>query len=262
MRISRINPFTAAVISSTLLVLASATPALANDVDHKIETAARNSYNFKVFLKDDGIKVTCVKGMVVLSGSATGEMHRSLAEATVAGLPGVHGVDNRILLIGEQPATASDEWITMKVKSSLAFHKNVSANATEVHTSAGVVTLTGVAGSAAERDLAGEYAKDVDGVMDVHNNIAVAVPPARTHPTVGERVGETIDDSSITAQIKTTLLFHKSVRALATKVITHNGVVSVHGEAKTEAEKEKVTRLAEDIAGVVRVVNHMSIANS
>ena len=253
MRISRQNPFINVAVFSAFLLVAGASPAMASDSDHRIEAAARNSYNFKVFLKDDGIKVTCVKGMVVLSGSATGEMHRSLAEATVAGLPGVHGVDNRILLIGEQPATASD---------ADAFHKNVSANATEVHTSAGVVTLTGVAGSAAERDLAGEYAKDVDGVMDVHNNIAVAVPPARTHPTVGERVGETIDDSSITAQIKTTLLFHKSVRALATKVITKEGNVSLHGEAKTLAEKEQVTRLAEDIKGVRHVSNHMTIAKS
>ena len=256
MRISRQNPFINVAVFSAFLLVAGASPAMASDSDHRIEAAARNSYNFRVYLKDDGIKVASRDGMVLLSGTSTTDFNKYLAEETVADLPGVRGVDNQIVLIGTQPAKASDDWITMKVKSSLAFHKNVSASATEVHTSAGVVTLTGQAGNGAERDLAGEYAKDVDGVLDVRNNMSVASAPVHHHESMQER----IDDASITAQIKTTLLVHKSVRAMATKVITKDGMVSLHGEAKTEAEKDKVTRLAEDIRGVRHVANHMTVA--
>ena len=255
MRIPRQHPFVN-VAAFSVLLLAAGCPALAADSDHRIEAAARNSYNFRVILKDDAIKVASRDGMVLLSGTSPSDFDKYLAEETVADLPGVRGVDNQIVLVGTQPAKSSDDWITMKVKSSLAFHKHVSASATEVHTSAGVVTLTGQASNGAERDLAGEYAKDVEGVLDVRNNMSLANTPIHHHESMQER----IDDASITAQIKTTLLVHKSVRALATKVITKDGMVSLQGEARSEAEKDKVTRLAEDIRGVRHVANHMTVA--
>jgi osmotically-inducible protein OsmY len=258
MRISNQNPFVSVMAVSALILMAGSLPVQASGLDHRIETAARQSYNFKAILNNDSIKIESENGMVTLTGTVSADYHKALAEQTVAGLPGVRGVDNRIVLTGTQPAPASDDWITMKVKSTLAFHKHVSATGTEVSTRGGVVTLTGIANSAAERDLVGEYARDVEGVTDIRNEMSVANPSAQHHETMGEK----IDDSSITAQIKTTLLLHKSVRALATKVITRNGNVSVHGEAKTEAEKEKVTRLAEDIKGVKHVNNHMTIINS
>ena len=252
------NPFTNLMTSSALLLMAGGIPALASEVDHRIEEAARNSYNFKVYLKNDAIKVDSANGLVTLTGVVAMDFHKALAEQTVAGLPGVRSVDNQITLMGAQPTPASDDWITMKVKATLAFHKNVSAAETDVHTSGGVVTLTGHATSGAERDLTSEYAQDVEGVLDVHNNMTLAKAPKAHHETLGEK----IDDSSITAQIKTTLLFHKSVRAMATKVITRNGIVSLHGEARNAVERDKVTRLAEDIKGVKSVNNHMTLAGS
>ena len=256
MRMSRKNPFFTVTTAAALLLMSGGIPALAAEVDQRIATAARNSYNFKTYLNDDHVKVDCTKGVVTLSGTVAVDFHRGLAEETVADLPGVQRVDNQITVTGAQPSAKSDDWITLKVKSALAFHKNVSATATEVHTKDGVVTLAGVAGSGAERDLAAEYAKDVDGVTEVRNDMTLGQPAAR------ETLGEKIDDTSITAQIKTTLLFHKSVRAMATKVITREGNVSLHGEARSEAEKEQVTRLAEDIRGVKHVSNHMTIRKS
>jgi len=52
----------------------------------------------------------------------------------------------------------------MKVKTTLLFHRNVDGFKTKVDVKEGVVTLTGEALSQAQKDLAGEYAKDVNGV--------------------------------------------------------------------------------------------------
>ena len=257
MRLSRLNVLSALTTCSALVLMAAAVPAAASEKDHRIEAAAKHSYNFKTYLKDDNVKVDSDQGIVTLTGTVAVEFHRGLAEQTVSELPGVRSVVNQISVTGVQPAPATDDWITMKVKSTLAFHKNVSVLGTDVHTSAGIVTLTGTAHSDGERALTGEYAKDVEGVLEVRNDMTVH-EGARPHETMSDK----IDDSSITAQIKTTLLFHKSVRAMATKVITKDGNVSLHGEAKTEAEKEKVTRLAEDIKGVKHVSNHMTVATS
>lgn len=245
----------AALLAPAVLMLAGGLPLLANTQDNWIESAAKSSYNFKTYLKDDAIKVESDHGVVTLTGSVSQEYHKYLAEETVAGLPGVKRVDNRLAVSGDQPAEHSDAWVTMKVKSALAFHQNVSATATEVHTENGVVTLTGSATSEAQKQLTGEYAKDVDGVMEVRNDLTVAKPAKPAPKTLGEKV----DDASITAQVKTTLLFHKSTHALATKVSTKHGVVTLNGEADNPSEKDLAGKLAEDIEGVKHVNNRMTV---
>ena len=246
--------FPAAILTAASLVLAGGLPLAAAGQDVRIVSSARNSYNFKTYLKDDTIKVESAGGVVTLRGMVSQEDHRALAQETVAGLPGVLRVDNQLAVAAEQPTEHSDRWITMKVKTVLAFHKNVSASATEVETRDGVVTLSGSAGSAVKKQLTAEYAKDVDGVKEVRNDLVV--PGARPAP---ETVGERVDDASITAQVKTTLLFSKSTHALATKVRTRDGVVTLHGKAGSAAERDLATRIAEDINGVKRVDNLMTV---
>jgi len=230
-------------------------PARAADTDSRIETAAANSYVFKTYLKDDAIKTASVDGVVTLTGTVADESHKSLAENTVSSLPGVKSVNDQLVVSGTQPAEHSDTWINMKVKTALLFHRDVSATGTTVYVNDGVVTLEGVAGSEAEKELTTEYAKDVDNVKEVKNNMTVASSPA-TAPTTGDK----IDDASITAQVKSALFSHHSTSALHTTVSTTDGVVTVGGIAKNDAEKSLVTKLATDIKGVVSVINNMTIA--
>jgi hyperosmotically inducible protein len=42
-------------------------------------------------------------------------------------------------------------------------------------------------------------------------------------------------------------------------VVTKDGIVSLHGEAQNGAERDLVTKLAEDIEGVKHVNNHMTV---
>jgi len=249
----------ALILTSTALVMLGGLPAQASDLDRRIEHSAKESYNFKTYLQADSIKVDSSAGIVTLRGTVAQDYHRSLAQETVAELPGVKGVNNQLTVAGEQPAEHSDAWITLKVKTALTFHQHVSAAATEVETHNGVVTLSGKASSEAGKDLTGEYAKDVEGVTEVRNEL---VAPASAPKPVQERLGEKVDDASITAQVKTTLLFRKSTHALATKVRTRNGVVSLHGEAQNEAERSLVTKIAEDVKGVRQVSNHMTVRPS
>jgi osmotically-inducible protein OsmY len=115
--------------------------------------------------------------------------------------------------------------------------------------------LRGEATSQAQKDLTTEYAKDVEGVKDVKNEMTVAKTSVKPDKTVGEKV----DDASITAQVKMTLLFHRSTSALNTKVKTENGVVTLRGKAKNAAEKELATKFVNDVKGVKSVKNRMTI---
>jgi osmotically-inducible protein OsmY len=249
-----IFPLTLATIAGAILITSSTVRAA--DTDSRIESAAAKSYNFKTYLKDDSIKTESKDGVVTLTGTVAEESHKSLAENTVAGLPDVKSVNNELVVSGEQPAEHSDAWITAKVKTALLFHRNVSAMGTTIYTKDGVVTIEGVASSMAEKELTTEYAKDVDNVVEVKNNMTIASTPGMATPPSGEKV----DDASITAQVKSSLFSHHSTSALHTTVTTTDGVVTVSGVARNEAEKSLVTKLASDIVGVTSVVNNMTIA--
>src|ERR1700722_19055748 len=169
-------PLTLAAVVGTLLI--TSPPARAANTDSRIESSASKSYVFKTYLKDDSIKTESKNGVVTLTGTVADSSHKSMAEDTVSGLPGVRSVDNQLVVTGEVPAEHSDSWIGWKVKTALLFHRNVSASGTTVYVKDGIVTLQGEASSIAERELTTEYAKDVDNVKEVKNEMTIAKIPA------------------------------------------------------------------------------------
>ena len=227
----------------------------ASDTDARIEASAKKSYVFKTHLKHDSIKAVSKDGFVTLTGTVSDSTHKALAEDTVESLPGVNGVQNELRIKGESPAEHSDGWINRKVKTTLLFHRNVSASGTEVSVKNGIVSLRGEARSEAQKELTTEYARDVEGVIEVKNEMTVATSPEKSPETIGEL----IDDASITAQVRASLMSHRSTSALKTKVQTTDGVVTLNGRAKNAAEKSLVTKLVTDIDGVKSVVNNMTV---
>jgi hyperosmotically inducible periplasmic protein len=243
------------LIVAVVALVGSSVPLRASETDSRIESSFKKTYVYKTYLKDEHIKISSKDGAVTLSGNVADAAHKPMAQDVAGALPGVTSVDNRITVTGEQPAESSDTWISMKVKAALLYRRNVSGTKTEVYVKDGVVTLKGVAASQAQKDLTTEYAKDIDGVKSVANEITVS-PSLGTR---GETSGEKVDDASITAQVKGSLLAHRSTSMLKTKVTTNDGVVTVSGTAKNEAEKALVTKLVTDINGVQSVVNSMTI---
>jgi osmotically-inducible protein OsmY len=245
-------------MGAAVVLLATSMPLHASEADDRIESSAQKSYVFKTYLEDDDIKVRSRDGVVTLTGTVSDESHRSLAQETVAELPGVKSVNNRLEVKGERLSKNSDAWIRTKVKTTLLLHRNVSGIKTKVDVKDGIVTLKGVATSEAQKELAAEYAKDVEGVKDVKNKMTVS----ETTKTSDGTMGEFIDDASITAQVKMALLFHRSTSAISTDVETNDGVVILSGKAQNPEEKALVTKLVTDIRGVKDVVNNMTVEES
>ena len=117
----------------------------------------------------------------------------------------------------------------------------------------GIVTLRGEATSRAQRDLTTEYAKAVEGVKDVKNEMTVSGAKA------SNTVGQDVDDASITAQVKVILLYHSATSALNTSVTTSKGVVTLSGEATNDADRKLATKLVDDVTGVKGVNNLMAL---
>lgn len=228
-------------------------PSHASQMDKSIESSAKESYAFTTYLQNDDIKIESNDGAVTMTGIVSSNYHKELAQETVASLPGVKSVDNRLELKGAQSSVNSDTQILDKVVATLLFHRSVSPATTELEVKEGVVVLRGEASSQAQKELATEYAKDVDGVTSVNNEMTVSKNPKAT-----QSLGNKIDDASITAQVKITLLYHRSTSAISTKVETKQGVVSLYGKARNASEIDLATKLASDVNGVQSVKNLMT----
>ncbi len=247
--------YSISIMLAAVALLLFNVPVQAANMDSRIESSAKQSYVFKTYLQGDDIKIESSDGAVTLTGIVNENFHKSLAQETVTGLPGVKSVDNRLEVKGAPPSANSDAWLRDKVKVALLFHRSVSAGTTEVDVKDGIVTLRGDAASQAQKDLTTGYARYVEGVKDVKNEMTVSKTSKKAPRTMGEK----IDDASISAQVNMTLLNHRSTSVLNTTVKTKRGVVTVGGKAKNAAEKNLVTKLVTDINGVKGVKNRMTI---
>jgi hyperosmotically inducible protein len=240
------------ILSSFVLFLGApfalfATPAN----DRKIEMAAEASYNYRTVLEDH-VKVKAADGVVTLSGVVQDKDEKALAADTVENLPGVTRVQNDITISSKYPEH-SDAWLAFKIRSQLLVKAGVSAADTTVSVTDGVVTLGGKADNLAQKELTEIYAKEIEGVKSVKNNIVLNAGAAPA------TIGEKIDDASITTQVKFALLRNGATHALKTKVTTTDGRAMISGEASSDAEKALVTKLAGDVRGVKSVANGMTI---
>ncbi|MBW8781217.1 MAG: BON domain-containing protein [Verrucomicrobia bacterium] len=242
---------------SVVLLIASpfalfATPE-SSENDRMVEAAANKSYNFRTVL-DGQVKASDENGVVTLTGTVQDKDDKALAADTVENLPGVKTVNNEIIV---KPVYTehSDAWVAFKIRSRLLVKSNVSAATTKVAVQDGIVTLTGTADTLAQKELTEVYAKDIEGIKSIKNDIVVVKPAPVAETTIGEK----IDDASITTQVKYALLSHKSTSALKTKVTTTDGVIIITGVAGSDAEKDLVTKLAENVRGVKSVSNNMTV---
>ena len=96
---------------------------------------------------------------------------------------------------GEQ---VDDAALLTSVKSALVSNTVTEAGEINVDVNRGVVKLSGFVDSSQEKSKAAQVAGSVDGVKSVQNDIAVQ--------TKNESTGEVIDDSVLTAKVKTALI--------------------------------------------------------
>ena len=73
-------------------------------------------------------------------------------------------------------------------------------------------------------------------------------------------VGQTVEDATITAAVKTALLADTRTEGFDINVDTHAGKVTLSGGADTVADKDAATELASAVEGVVSVDNQLIVA--
>jgi hyperosmotically inducible protein len=143
-----------------------------------------------------------------------------------------------------------DAAITAQVKTKLAESPQTKAYQMDVETFRGVVQLNGYVDADAGKQAATTVARSVAGVKEVRNNLVVSS---------GQTAGAVVDDSVITAKIKTELIADPKTKAGQINVTTENGMVQLAGFVDTAAEKAKAEEIARSVSGVRGVRNELDV---
>jgi osmotically-inducible protein OsmY len=121
--------------------------------------------------------------VVTISGNTPLTANKEQIDSVIAKLPGVQRVDdNRTTDTMAQNAPESaatiqkidDKSLTDEIKSALMFHNSTSNTIIQITTVNGVVTITGMAASEAEKTRTTQLAAGISGVNSVINNMTVA----------------------------------------------------------------------------------------
>ena len=139
-----------------------------------------------------------------------------------------------------------------------ALSPNLRALDLKVSVKDGKATLTGTVDEEVNKELAKEIALGVDGITEVDNQIEVKpdyAPKASSEPNYGDR----IEDASITAAIKSKLLWSRHTEGLSTHVETRRGRVTLSGTADSTEARDAAGRLAKATRGVVSVSNQLVV---
>jgi len=137
------------------------------------------------------------------------------------------------------------------------------ANDLKVSVNEGTATLSGTVEENVYKELAKQIALGVGGIENVDNQIKVEadyVSPARTSRE--RSFGEVVDDATITATVKSKLLWSKNTEGLKIDVDTLMGKVTLLGAAENDAAKEIAGRMARNTRGVVAVDNQLVVNES
>lgn len=80
--------------------------------------------------------------------------------------------------------------------------------------------------------------------------------------TTQTKVGQAVDDGTITARVKTRFAEDSRVSALRIGVETQNGTVQLTGTAASQAEKDQATAVARAVPDVKEVRNNVVVRGS
>ncbi len=86
-----------------------------------------------------------------------------------------------------------------------------------------------------------------------------SVPLPRESPAPGATVGTVVDDSVLTAKLKSALLVDPTVKGIDVKVETRKGEVQLSGFVDDQSQIDRAVTIARNMEGVRRVDNKMSL---
>ena len=144
-----------------------------------------------------------------------------------------------------------DTVVTTRVKSALLADPDVKAFDLKVETRKGEVQLSGFVDNQMQIDRAIAVTRSVTGVKNVENKVSLK--------GAATTAGDQVDDSVITAKVKSALLADASIKSLDIAVVTRKGEVQLSGFVNNQSQIDRAIEVARGTENVRSVGNEMSI---
>ncbi|MEJ2690943.1 MAG: BON domain-containing protein [Deltaproteobacteria bacterium] len=155
-------------------------------------------------------------------------------------------------------ARYSDTWLKAKLLTTYTLNKYLNPFDIHVEVNNGVVTLSGKVDSGVEKDLAVEIAKGTAGVKEVHDELVIQ-SDAKTPPKEKTDFSQMVKDATITAMVKSRLLWNRNIEALHIDVDTNRGVVVLSGRIESAIKRDLAVQIAKNTSGVKKVVDKLQV---
>jgi hyperosmotically inducible protein len=97
------------------------------------------------------------------------------------------------------------------------------------------------------------------GKVDTSKAREVGAQVGEKTAEVANRAEAVLNDSALTAKIKSKMALDDLVRARAIDVSTTGGVVTLGGTVRSSSEHDRAVQLAKETAGVKQVVDHLTL---
>jgi osmotically-inducible protein OsmY len=140
-----------------------------------------------------------------------------------------------------------------------ALNKHLSPFKIEVSVDQGTAVLKGKVENEVDRELAERIALDVKGIEKVDNQLQ-ADPGITVEPGAKVNMAQRFEDATLTATVKSKLLWSSITQGMNVDVDSQDGVVTLKGRAQSPEAKEVAGNLATNTDGVVSVNNLISIS--
>jgi osmotically-inducible protein OsmY len=150
---------------------------------------------------------------------------------------------------------ASDLATHVKLETKLAASGELSALAINTDVKDGVVHMKGEVETDAQKEMATQMAKSIEGVKSVKNELKIT----DKEPGMLESMRDSAGDAALTAKVKTRLLASDNTSGLAINVTTEDDVVVLSGEVDSETERELAVLIAGNTSGVEDVRDNLRI---
>lgn len=144
-----------------------------------------------------------------------------------------------------------DTVVTTRVKSALIEHDETKGFDIKVETRKGLVQLSGFVDNRSQADRAVGIVRGVEGVKGVTD--AMTIKEGKV------TIGNAVDDTVVTARVKTALLADPTIKSFEIAVATRKGEVQLSGFVATQAQIDNAVDVARGVEGVQTVANQIAI---
>jgi osmotically-inducible protein OsmY len=259
----------------------SATQPAERQDDAWITTSLQGRFYADDAVRGRNVNVSTQNGVVTLQGTVDSETARQRAVAIAREVDGVTDVQDQLRVdtaaattgMADRPDAATrDEqptgttgdldttpgWITTKIQAQYFVNAEIKPWNIDVTTANnGVVTLEGEVEETADKTEAVRIARETEGVTRVEDRLRVRGEAGRE--TADSAVSMERPDVWLTAKVQSKYFLDDEVKGLDIDVDTNEGVVTLSGTVRSEAERRQALALARNTEGVREVVDKLQL---